>query len=383
MKFLTLSVIAMLATVAAAEEARISRIWLTHRSHDPSKIVVNWETETPGDSVVRYGLTQAYDRVVRIEEKARLHHVEIPLPKKDVVYHYRVETGAQRSADATFKGYPTDTLRVAVVADWQRRPSLRAIQRDDVHLLLTAGDNIWSVSAKGERDCTEPYSQLIAAYPDLFRSTPFMPALGNHDHQIRPRGAKPPAESVYDIEATAFRTFFELPDHEWAWYFDVPDFDVRFIALDLNHINDLGTTWQSCHSFKKGSEQFEWYRKVMAATRRGFVVTIYNEQNCNIRRREGGAWHAMFSQGSIAITGFGYFAERAEVDGFTYYNTSLSGRGDRYPDPESRFLRSEDNYILLTFTRDPKRMVVEIKRLDGSVLDKKTFAPLARAGSAP
>ena len=38
------------------------------------------------------------------------------------------------------------------------------------------------------------------------------------------------------IDATAFRRFFELPGDEWKWHFDVPDFDVRFIALDLNHI---------------------------------------------------------------------------------------------------------------------------------------------------
>ena len=56
----------------------------------------------------------------------------------------------------------------------------------------------------------------------------------------------PPQEPVYDVNATAFRTFFELPDDEWKWHFDVPGFDVRFIALDLNHTSDMGTTWQAC-----------------------------------------------------------------------------------------------------------------------------------------
>jgi hypothetical protein len=79
-----------------------------------------------------------------------------------------------------------------------------------------------------------------------------MPVLGNHVKVIRPRGDKPPDEPVYDISATAFRKFFDLPNDEWRWYFDVPDFDVRFVALDLNHISDLGTTWQSCHSYKRG-----------------------------------------------------------------------------------------------------------------------------------
>jgi len=98
-------------------------------------------------------------------------------------------------------------------------------------------------------DCTKPYGDLIDAYPELFRSVSFLPALGNHDREIRPRGDKPPAEPVYDVEATAFRKFFELPDDEWKWHFDVPDLGVCFVALDLNHIQDLGTTWQTCHPF--------------------------------------------------------------------------------------------------------------------------------------
>jgi hypothetical protein len=130
-----------------------------------------------------------------------------------------------------------------------------------------------------------------------------MPVLGNHDKEIRPRGSKPPEEPVYDIDATAFRRFFELPDDEWKWHFDVPSFDLRFVALDLNHISDFGTTWQACHSFKKGSEQFEWYRKVMNDKSRRFVVTIYNERNASIRAKEDGAWHEMFRKGTIAITG--------------------------------------------------------------------------------
>jgi hypothetical protein len=49
------------------------------------------------------------------------------------------------------------------------------------------------------------------------------------------------------------------------------------------------------------------------------------------------------------------------------------GKGDKYPDPNSDFLASENSYILLTFTKKPPRMVVEIKGLDGNVLDRKQF----------
>jgi hypothetical protein len=367
---------AFLLLSSSSAFAQVERVWLSHRTNDPSKLVVNWMTKEPGESVVRYGRTSSYGHDVRMANNSTIHHVEIPIKELDGVYHYSVSTGSQSSKDATFKAYPTDVLRVAVAADWQGLPNLSAIIKDDVHLLLTAGDNISNthqLCGAGNKECVKPYAQLIDRYPDLFRSTPFMPVLGNHDKEMRPRGRKPPEEPVYDIAATAFRRFFELPDDEWKWQFDIPNFDIRFVALDLNHTSDFGTTWQACHSFKKGSEQFGWYRKLMADQSRKFVLTLYNERNGSMRAQEQGAWHAMFRKGTIAITGFGYYAERAVVDGFTYYNTSLSGKGNQYPDSKSKFLKGADSYILLTLTKNPAKMKVEIKGLDGAVLDRKVF----------
>lgn len=233
----------LLIRVSVADAEEISRIWLTHKTNAPSKIVVNWISDQPGDSIVHFGLNDDYGETVRIKEDTTLHHVEIPLKHRDTVYHYSVSSGEQRSDDATFKTYPTDVLRVAVVADWQGKPDLSTLMKDDVHLLLTAGDNIarlWDDCGKGNKECVKPYAQLINFYPKLFRSIPFMPVLGNHDREIRPRGAKPPAEPVYDVDATAFRRFFELPGDEWKWHFDLPEFDLRFVALDFNHMCPSG-----------------------------------------------------------------------------------------------------------------------------------------------
>jgi hypothetical protein len=357
----------------SSAHAQVERVWLSHRSNDPSTLVVNWMTTLPGDSIVRFGRTSGYGQEVRVSNDTTIHHVEIPLKELGGVYHYAVSTGSQSSKNATFKAYPTDVLRVAVAADWQRKTDLSAIIKDDVHLLLTAGDNVSNTHqlCGAGKTCVKPYAQLIDRYPKLFRTTPFMPVLGNHDKEMRPRGSQPPKEPVYDVDATAFRRFFDLPDEEWKWRFDVPGFGIRFVALDLNHISDFGTTWQACHSFKQGGEQFEWYRKLMSHKSQTFVVTLYNERNASMRAQERGAWHDMFRQGTIAITGYGYYAERAEVDEFSYYNTSLSGKGNQYPDPKSKFLKGKDSYILLTLTKKPPKMVVEIKGLDGSVLDRK------------
>ncbi len=355
-------------------QASIDRIWLTHRSGTPDRIVINWQTERPGESVVRYRPHKGAEQTVRINEAVTIHHVELPGAGP---YRYRVQSGDTVSEERTWKGYPQDVLRVAVVADWQRRPSLTAIEKDDVHLLLTAGDNVANLHeacGAGIPDCTKPYESLIDAYPRLFGSVPFMPALGNHDRQIRDRGKSPPAEPVYDVEATAFRRFFELPGDEWKWAFDLPAFGVRFIALDLNHLSDQGTTWQTCHDDSVTSEQFAWYRKVMNEATAPFVVTIYNERHGRVRQQDDQAWKRVIDRGTIAVTGFGYFGERAEVDGTTYFNTSLSGTGAKIPDPASKAFFEVDNYLLMTFRKRDSKMTVEIKGLDGRVLERTQHA---------
>lgn len=377
-------VLAAVLVVAACgtASAQIERVWLTHRSPDPSRLVVNWTSATPGDSVVRFGTGAGDESEVRIDGERTLHHVEIPLAERDVTYRYGVATGPHRSSDAAFKAYPKDELRVAVVADWQGRPDLSAIREDDPHLLLTAGDNVASIHGRcgaGNAGCVTPYADLVDAYPDLFRSVPFLPALGNHDREVRPRGTEPPAEPVYDVDATAFRRFFELPGDEWRWRFDVPEFGVRFAAVDLSHVSDFGTTWQSCHAFDRGSEQFRWYREQMNDPRRPpFVVTLYNERNATVRGLAGGAWGEEIRRGTLAVSGFGHFAERAEADGVAYYNTSLNGKGDRYPDPRSEFLAGEDSYLLLTFRNGADRMTAELKSLGGGVLDRREWPARAK-----
>lgn len=375
----TFAVLALVVRQPA--EAEIDRIWLTHRGNDPSKIVVNWESAEPGDAAVCFGLNESHLQTVRNDECTTLHHVEIPMPASGQAWRYRVASGSETSAQAVLRGYPEDMLRIAIAGNWQARPALDAIEREDVHLLLTAGDNIdclHRLCGVGVRDCVKPYSELIGRYPALFRTTPLLPVLGNHDREIRPRGPRPPAEPVYDVEAVAYRRFFELPDDEWKWRFELPAFGLRLVGLDLNHISDMGTTWQTCHRFDRQSDQYGWYRDLMSGPAPPWVVTVYNERHANIRGREAGSWHEMFRQGTLAVTGFGYFAERAELDDFTYYNTSLSGRGDKYPDPHSKFLASEDSYLLLTLTARPPTMVAELKSLEGRVLDRKQFAPRPR-----
>lgn len=353
--------------------AQAERIWLTHQSNDPGRIVINWETSAPGDSVVYYGIASEGEHRLAKDENVTLHHVEIPLMRKDCVYQYRVETKGKVSPTYSFKGYPTGELRVAIVGDWgwAKNNDLSAIVHDGVNLLITAGDNVPNLHQAG-CEGLKAFSALIDKQPALFRSTPFLPILGNHDKEAHPRGPKPPAEPVYDVSATTYREFFALPDDEWKWRFEVPDYGVCFLALDLEHMSDFGTTWQACHAFDAQSEQFVWYRRMMEKVRAPFVFTIMNEKQSTVKGLTKDLWHEYFRKGSALITGFGYFGERAELDGgLPYFNTSLNGEGDVYKDPQSKFLVSADNYLLLIFKQGDDKMTMQMKNLRGEVMDAR------------
>lgn len=370
---MNLPVFFLVATAALAQAAPIERIWLSYADASAAKLTVNWESTAEGDSVVEYGATPALGERAVIAGKAVRHHVEIPAPEPGKALHYRVRTGAEASEIFATAPAAGDVLRVAIVADWGYAPGrdVAMVLKDEIHLLLTAGDNVPSLHEKG-KEGAKAFAALIDSQPALFRSTPFMPILGNHDRELTSRGPKPPEHAVYDVEARAYREFLALPGDEWKWHLDLAAFGVRFIALDLNHIQDFGTTWQTCHPWQPDSEQFRWYQSRMEETKAPFVFTLMNEKQTQVNGLTKGAWHEQMRRGSALVSGFGYFAERAELaDGLPYFNTCLKGDGTLYKDPRSAFVAREDNYLLLTFHRGASHALVQLKNLRGKVLDTR------------
>jgi hypothetical protein len=355
--------------------AETQRIWLTCASSDLTRVTVNWETSAPLDATLDWGTSEALGKTSPTLKGQTRHAVELEPPAFGP-WFYRVRSGTNASSVIRVPGIDPQAFRAAVIADtgYSSDNWARAVLRLRPALLLAAGDLVPTL-ARSESESAAPHEldafrRFIDRAPEVFRSTPFVAALGNHDRQLRPRGSSPPAEPVYDPDARAFREFFAFPGDEWHWTLDVPGFDVRFVAVDLNHTSDTGNTWQTCHDFGAGSVQLEWYQRILRESPHAYVITLYNEQHSAVRNLAGGAWWPDIRRGSAAVTGFGYFAERAEPDGFPCFNTSVSGKGARYPDAASKFLRSEDNLLLLTFPRTgPAR--AELQSLAGKVLDSR------------
>ncbi|MGC3967370.1 MAG: metallophosphoesterase [Pirellulales bacterium] len=368
-------------------ESNVTRIWLSQASLDPELVTISWESAVAENSVVELsvGSPAPGSQVVRHERPdspARAHAVEVRPPVKHGPWFYRVGGLSKLTPWIKARGFDADELRTVIVADigYGKQPWAEAVLREDPHLVLTAGDNVPQLHEGGkpaDKTNVRAFQKLIDQAPRLFEAVPFVPVLGNHDREIRPRGPKPPAEAVYDVTANAFRRFFALPGNETFWHHDLPQFGVRFVALDLNHVQDFGTTWQTCNAFGPESEQFLWYRETMRKSNEPFVITIYNEKHSTVRGLAGGIWTPHVLKSSAVVTGFGYFAERSEHGGVPCFNTSISGRGDKYPDPKSAVLKSEDNFLLLKF-RKAGPAHAELKSLTGEVLDSVDLPPRAQ-----
>lgn len=378
----TLLCAASISFIFSAPAAPITRIWLTHRTNEPTTLMVNWESKAAGTSRVEYGPSEQLGQSVDGDGAVLLHHVEIPFPQEGVLY-YRVSTGADQSSIHPVKSYSGDTLRVAMAANWYLRPSLDALLKDDPHVLLSCGDMVFDVvpDASGDPVNTKPFSNLIEIYPELFARVPYLPALGNHGRQIRYLSGKADKEPQYDLEARAFRAFFPLPDDGRYYHFDIPAFGLRLAALDLSHVRDAGTPRQSCSPFDVNSAQFRWYRDLMRGRTQRFVFTYYNEANYTLRGLAKGAWETQLRQGSAAFSGFGSFAERGESRGFPYFNSGLKAGEPLRDHDASKFFAPVASYILVSIPKEGPRFRVELKALNGTTLDESEWGSSAKPGN--
>ena len=138
---------------ASLLHAEINHIWITHSNSN--SVAISWYSQEKGDSTVFYGTDKnnLTEKISQNIEPTNLHHVEIPLDKKDCTYYYYVKTGSQQTPVYSFKGYPSadKQLRVAFVGNigYTRFDKFNPIENikkfSDPHLIVSCGDNIPSL----------------------------------------------------------------------------------------------------------------------------------------------------------------------------------------------------------------------------------------------
>lgn len=378
MKLILLILSLLLGFLNHDAQAAVERVWMSFTQEDASVLCVQWETKEAVPTQMKWKPEASAGQLFKAEKPTRQHRIEVPFTQRGGIYRYQLWDGHAWMPLETVKALPQEELRIAMVGDWgfATHRDLSSVLKAEPHLLVTLGDNVPNLYQDGKKG-TDAYRALIDEYPQIFRRIPFMSILGNHDHEIQPRGkVKYPPEAVYDTSAKAYRDFFALPSPEYLWELRFNDFGVRLLSLALHHLSDVGTTWQSAPAWHESSEQFLWYQSRVNQPFNGFTLTLMNENARFADRAEHAFWKQAFLKSDALLTGFGYFGERSLIDDeLPYYNTCLKGDGDVYAHPQSKFLTREHHYLWITAKAGAPKLQVEFRSLEsGKVLDRSELS---------
>jgi len=160
----------------------------------PDSVVVRWRTDQATDSVVRYGAapgslgSSATDAAVTTE-----HEVEITSLTPATLYYYSVGSGGEVLAgdDASYffttspsTGTSTPT-RIWVIGDSGTANANAAAVRNAFETYTgSRGQDLWLMlgdNAYSDGTDTEFQAAVFDMYPEILRTTPLWPTLGNHD----------------------------------------------------------------------------------------------------------------------------------------------------------------------------------------------------------
>jgi len=191
-----------------------------------TSVAVSWQTDAPGDSVVEFGLGDAYGGRAQGPADVTLHEVWVQGLQPETLYHYRACTAGTCTGDLTFATAPLPgrPFRFAVIGDTQTDFASHAqveigIRASLPALVLHAGDVV-GYGADRESYVTEFFE------PARQRGhyVPTFAVPGNHDWKER----IDQLGNFRDYFALPADPDVPLPEASYAFAFG----DAFFVALD-------------------------------------------------------------------------------------------------------------------------------------------------------
>ena len=216
----------------------------------PNSIVVVWETDVPGDSVVEYGLTSAYGLEATDVASTTHHAVTVEGLSPYATYHYRVQTnGNVLSDDSTFKTAADATQGTFSFAVYGDNRTNHADHQSVVNRALTlapdfvlnTGDLVADGTVAGQWDT------FFDIERELLKIAPFFPSLGNHERN-----------------SNNYFALFHLPNNERYYSFDYGN--AHIVALEVD----------GYQSYSAGSTQYNWLANDLASTSQPWKFVFFH-----------------------------------------------------------------------------------------------------------
>lgn len=246
-----------------------------------SKITLRWRTDTPTDSVVRYGGSPTnLNPTLIIPGNPTEHEVQLTGLSPLTEYYYSVGSSSESLAGGDsgyrFTASPTPgtsvPTRVWTIGDsGTANANAAAVYNaylnypgaDNTHLWLMLGDNAYNDGADGQYQ-----SAVFNMYPELLRRTPLWPTLGNHDGHSADSASE--SGPYYDI--------FTLPRNGEAGglasgteaYYSFDYGDIHFICLDFYETDR-----------SPGGAMMTWLQNDIAAIDKTWIIAFWHHPPCS------------------------------------------------------------------------------------------------------
>lgn len=237
----------------------------------PASVTVRWRTNVPCRSRVRFGTSATtLDRVADGDAATTEHKVIVRGLTPDHPYWYALADGERTvagDASFTFRTPPSPgsarPTRIWVLGDpgtadhrsaavYKAYRDYAGAHRTDVW--ITVGDNAYPRGSEDQLDAA-----IFETYPELLRTTPFWPALGNHDLKTGD-----PAR-----ERTPYYAAFNLPENAESG--GLPSGTERYYAFDFANIHFVALD-TSTKLPQAGDPMLGWLARDLAATRQEWII---------------------------------------------------------------------------------------------------------------
>jgi acid phosphatase type 7 len=213
------------------------------QSPTQDSITIMWETETPGKSVLEYGLNINSMMPVAFESTGSMHEIKLTGLKPSTSYVYRANTtfpdgrkissGLHQFRTTVFED---EAFSFGVIGDTQANPKITGkvanlIRERRPHFVVHVGD----VVDVGP-DKTQWTDHLFRPCSKLFSVAPVFPTIGNHERN----------------HANYYK-YFSLPKPEY--YYSYRYGNAEFFVVDSNK------------SLKPDTEQYQWLDKALGESK--------------------------------------------------------------------------------------------------------------------
>ncbi len=241
-----------------------------------SSMIVRWRTDTSTDSVVRYGPSPAsLTQVASVSGSGTEHEVTLTALSPATRYYYSVgsstETLTGGDAATYFETSPpagtSAPTRVWVIGD-SGTADANAAAVYDAYTNATGGayTDLWLMLGDNAYDSgtdSEYQAAVFDMYPELLRTTPLWPTLGNHDAATADSGTQ--SGPYYDI--------FTLPANGQGGgvasgteaYYSFDHANVHFVVLDSQDSNRA-----------VGGAMLSWLETDLQSTNQTWLVAFWH-----------------------------------------------------------------------------------------------------------